>query len=60
MLECPFTKTIWHEVLAWLRMTARAPNGEDTLMYWWLQDKQQTPKLLHKGLAFPALLTPLG
>lgn len=27
MLKCPFTKTIWHEVLAWLRMTARAPNG---------------------------------
>jgi hypothetical protein len=58
MLECPFAKTTWHEVLAWLRMTARAPNGEDTLMDWWVQAKQQTPKLMRKGLASAALLTP--
>jgi hypothetical protein len=34
MLKCPFTRTAWHEVLAWLKMIARAPNGEDSLMDW--------------------------
>jgi hypothetical protein len=58
MLECPFTRKAWHEVLAWLRMTARAPNRKDTLMDWWLQAKQQTSKKLRKGLASAMLLTP--
>jgi hypothetical protein len=33
-------------------------NWEDTLMDWWLQAKQQTPKQLGKGLASAVLLNP--
>jgi hypothetical protein len=43
LLECPFTRQVWHEILAWLRMTARPPDGELTLMEWW--HKQSTTPL---------------
>uniref|UniRef100_A0A453L5Y3 Reverse transcriptase zinc-binding domain-containing protein n=1 Tax=Aegilops tauschii subsp. strangulata TaxID=200361 RepID=A0A453L5Y3_AEGTS len=29
LLECPFAKQTWHEILAWLRMTIARPNQED-------------------------------
>jgi hypothetical protein len=50
MLECPFTRQVWHEVLAWLRMTARPPDGEPSLLDWWHRAKQDTRRLSEKGL----------
>uniref|UniRef100_A0A8I6WC10 Reverse transcriptase zinc-binding domain-containing protein n=1 Tax=Hordeum vulgare subsp. vulgare TaxID=112509 RepID=A0A8I6WC10_HORVV len=58
MLECPFARQTWHEVLAWLRMTAAPPDHEASPMDWWLQARQNTSKPLHKGLASAALLVP--
>jgi hypothetical protein len=58
MLECPFTRQVWHEILAWLRMTAAAPDSEPTIMDWWHQAKLDTPKPLRKGLASATLLIP--
>jgi hypothetical protein len=58
MLECPFTRQTWHEVLAWLRMTARPPDGEPSLIDWWHHARQDTPAPLRKGLASATLLIP--
>lgn len=58
LLECPFARQTWHEILAWLRMTAPAPDQERSLMDWWLRAKQNTPKPLRKGLGSITLLTP--
>lgn len=53
-----FTRQVWHEVLAWLRMTARPPDGEPSLFDWWQRAKQDTPAPLRKGLASATLLVP--
>ena len=58
LLECPFARQTWHEILSWLRMTTAGPSHEDSLMDWWLQARQNTPTLMRKGLASIALLTP--
>uniref|UniRef100_A0A453EDN5 Reverse transcriptase zinc-binding domain-containing protein n=2 Tax=Aegilops tauschii subsp. strangulata TaxID=200361 RepID=A0A453EDN5_AEGTS len=58
LLECPFARQTWHEVLAWLGMTNTGPNEEDTLMAWWLHAKHNTPTQMRKGLASIAFLTP--
>uniref|UniRef100_A0A453C0C6 Reverse transcriptase zinc-binding domain-containing protein n=1 Tax=Aegilops tauschii subsp. strangulata TaxID=200361 RepID=A0A453C0C6_AEGTS len=58
LLECPFARQTWHEILSWLWMTTAGPSHEDSLMDWWLQARQNTPTLMRKGLASIALLTP--
>jgi hypothetical protein len=58
MLECPFARQVWHEVLAWLRMTVRPPDSELSLMGWWHHAKQDTPAPVRKGLASTTLLVP--
>ena len=58
LLECPFARQTWHEILAWLRFTVPAPNQEVSLLDWWLRAKQGTPKQLRKGLGSITLLTP--
>ena len=57
-IGCPFTRQVWHETLAWLQMTAPAPNQEASLLAWWQQAKQSTPKPQRKGLASITLLLP--
>ncbi|KAE8812005.1 SWI/SNF complex subunit SWI3C [Hordeum vulgare] len=39
-------------------MTATPPDHEASLMDWWLQARQNTPKSLLKGLASATLLVP--
>ena len=51
IMECPFSKQVWHAILSWLRLTCRVPAGEDTLMDWWCNARHSTPKPMHKGLA---------
>lgn len=58
ILQCPFSRQIWHEILSWLRMTCRIPSDEATLYDWWSTARQNTPKLMHKGLASATLLVP--
>ncbi|KAF7016570.1 hypothetical protein CFC21_030152 [Triticum aestivum] len=47
LLECPFARQTWHEILSWLWMTTAGPSHEDSLMDWWLQARQNTPTLMH-------------
>jgi hypothetical protein len=58
MIGCCFSRQVWFEILSWLRATCRMPEHNDTLLSWWCQAKQATPKALRKGLASIALLTP--
>jgi hypothetical protein len=55
---CSFARQVWVEVLSWLRATCRPPTQDDTLISWWLEAKQATPKTLRKGLASMTLLIP--
>jgi hypothetical protein len=58
MLECPLSRQVWHETIAWLRIPCLPPDGEDTLNDWWRSARHGTPKQMHKGLASVALLVP--
>ena len=58
ILECPFSRQVWHEVLSWLRMTCRPPNNDASLFGWWQDSQQGTLKPPCKGLASITLLTP--
>ena len=57
LLGCPFSRHVWFEILAWMRMTCRPPNNEATLFDWWHDARQVTPKAMRKGLASVTLLT---
>lgn len=54
---CPFSRQVWHDILAWLRMTCRPPDRNTSISEWWLAAKAITPKPLRKGLASATLLT---
>nr|XP_051201670.1 uncharacterized protein LOC127315200 [Lolium perenne] len=57
LIECPFSKQVWHKVLPWLRMTCRPPSNADTsLIDWLVALKPATPKPSRKGLGTTALL----
>uniref|UniRef100_A0A453RUP8 Reverse transcriptase zinc-binding domain-containing protein n=2 Tax=Aegilops tauschii subsp. strangulata TaxID=200361 RepID=A0A453RUP8_AEGTS len=58
LLECPFARQAWHEVLAWLHIPAPNPTREPSLMDWWKHAEENTPPSLHKALKPVALLMP--
>lgn len=58
LLCCPFSRQLWHEMLAWLRMSCTPPNHDASLLDWWHAGKQRTSKPMRKGLTPFALLTP--
>ena len=58
MLECPFSKQVWHEILSWLRLTCSVPSTEGSLSEWWNSARRNTPQPMQKGLATATLLIP--
>jgi hypothetical protein len=51
LIECSFTKQIWHEALAWLRIPCRPPEDADASIFAWLDTaKRSAPKPMRKGL----------
>ena len=58
LFGCSFSKQVWFEILSWLRLTCRVPDGEDNLTEWWIKAKQCTAKPMHKGLASATQLIP--
>ena len=58
-IACPFSKQVWYDTLAWLRMTCRPPSDGDASIFDWLTAAlQQLPKSMRKGLGSAALLLP--
>jgi hypothetical protein len=53
LIECPLSKQIWQDALAWLRS-----NNDASLFNWLAEVTPATPKQLREGLATTALLLP--
>jgi hypothetical protein len=59
LVACPFSRQIWHDALAALRLTCRIPEPDDASLFSWLsQAKHATPRSMRKGLGTMALLLP--
>jgi hypothetical protein len=58
LLACSFSRQVWYDILAWLRLTCNPPVDEASLSDWWIIARQNTPKPMHKGLATVTLLLP--
>ena len=54
---CPFSRTIWHEVLSWICSTSRPPVVEDVFADWWSLALRSTPRPLRKGTSSLIMLT---
>ena len=54
---CPFSRTLWYEVLSWIRSTAEPPVAEDDFVEWWSMAIQSTPHMLRKGTLSLLMLT---
>jgi hypothetical protein len=51
LVGCPFSRTVWHEVLSWVQSTARPPRRGDDFVEWWHGATQSTPPVLYaRGL----------
>uniref|UniRef100_A0ACD5XM55 Uncharacterized protein n=1 Tax=Avena sativa TaxID=4498 RepID=A0ACD5XM55_AVESA len=53
---CPFSQTIWHEVLSWIRSTAGPPVDEGPFADWWGLVVQSTPRPMCKGTSSVIML----
>jgi hypothetical protein len=53
---CPFSRTVWHEVLSWIRSTAGPPDEEDDFVDW-LKSALCSPHALRKGTSSLVMLT---
>jgi hypothetical protein len=59
LIDCPFVKQVWHDALAWLRMTCRTPDSDSaSLTDWITKTTPALPKPLRKGFATATLLIP--
>ena len=54
---CSFSRTIWHEVLSWIRSTSRPPVVEDDFVDWWSLVLNSTPQALRKGTSSLIMLS---
>ena len=54
---CPFSRTIWHEVLSWIRSTSGPPTGDGGFSDWWEEALSATPRALRKGTSSLIMLT---
>ena len=54
---CPFSRTLWHEVLSWIRSISRPPVVEDDFADWWSLVLHSTPRLLRRGTSSVIMLT---
>jgi hypothetical protein len=57
MAGCPFSRTVWYEVLSWIRSTARPPRREDDFVEWWTRATRSTLRAVHKGTSSLIMLT---
>ena len=56
IIGCPFSRQIWHDVLAWVRATTHPPSGDEFLT-WCTTAIAGSPSGIRKGLAMLATLT---
>uniref|UniRef100_A0ACD5UP04 Uncharacterized protein n=1 Tax=Avena sativa TaxID=4498 RepID=A0ACD5UP04_AVESA len=54
---CPFSRTIWHEVLSWIRSTAGPPVVDGPFAEWWGLVVRSSPSEMCKGTSSVIMLT---
>jgi hypothetical protein len=54
---CSFSRTIWFEVLSWIRSTSGPPASEGDFVEWWSQAVRTAPRQLRKGTSSIIMLT---
>lgn len=57
LAQCSFSRQIWHEVLAWCRLTVHIPTQDATFAGWWHATHSAIPHGLRKGFDSLAILT---
>lgn len=58
VLRYPFSRQVWQDVIAWLRLPCPAPSREISLLAWWHRAKRSMSQPMRKGFASVTLLTP--
>jgi hypothetical protein len=54
---CSFSRTVWFEVLSWIRSTSGPPTVEGDFAEWWSQAVRTAPRQLRKGTSSVIMLT---
>jgi hypothetical protein len=57
LIGCLFSRITWHEVLSWVRSTARIPTSGDRFVDWWQSTVHSAPTAAGKGSSLLILLT---
>ncbi|XP_071680410.1 uncharacterized protein [Lolium perenne] len=55
--RCSFSRTVWFEVLSWIRSTSSPPTAEGDFAEWWSQVVRTAPRQLRKGTSSVIMLT---
>lgn len=56
LIRCPFSRSIWHELLAWCQTPVDLPLTSSTLVEWWAVATTTVPSAMRKGLSSIILL----
>jgi hypothetical protein len=54
---CSFSRTVWFEVLSWIRSTSGPPTDEGDFAEWWSLVVRTAPRQLRKGTSSIIMLT---
>lgn len=57
LVECPFSRVLWYEVLSWIRSTCTPPTAGDSFAAWWQESFHSSPSSARKGTASLVMLT---
>ncbi|KQK15730.1 hypothetical protein BRADI_1g24593v3 [Brachypodium distachyon] len=57
LVDCPFSRTLWHEVLSWIRSTCAPPTVGIPFADWWQTSVYSAPSTTRKGAASIIILT---
>jgi hypothetical protein len=49
LLNCVYSREVWHRLLRSVGFQAWAPQGHDTLAFWWQDRRANAPSHLHKS-----------
>ena len=54
---CSFSRSVWFEVLSWIRSTSGPPTAEGDFAEWWSLVVRTAPRQLRKGTSSIIMLT---
>lgn len=57
LVQCPYTRIVWHKIMAWCRVPVTLPTPDIEFLQWWADATKAAPATLRKGLASIMLLS---